>query len=74
VAPVTTPSLDARRFTVVATVDGEVSEDTVFEYQERDGEVWASYSGGAVRAAPAIAVRFAGAIRPPASSQSVWSI
>lgn len=48
-APVTTPSLDARRFNVVATVGGEVSEDTVFEYQERDGEVWASYSGGTVR-------------------------
>jgi len=45
----TAPSLDRRRFAAVANVGGEVGADTVFEYQERDGEVWATYRGGAVR-------------------------
>lgn len=45
----TAPSLDGRRFAAVANVGGEVSADTVFEYRERDGEVWATYDGGAVR-------------------------
>jgi hypothetical protein len=45
----TAPSLDGRRFAAVANVGGEVGADTVFEYQERDGEVWATYRGGAVR-------------------------
>jgi hypothetical protein len=45
----TAPSLDGRRFAAVANVGGEVGADTIFEYQERDGEVWATYCGGAVR-------------------------
>lgn len=45
-----TPSLDGRRFAAVGdTVEGEVGEGTVFAYHENDGEVWAHYSGGAVR-------------------------
>jgi hypothetical protein len=46
---VTAPSLDGRRFAAVSNVGGEVSADTIFEYRERDGEIWASYAGGAVR-------------------------
>ncbi|RKR92539.1 hypothetical protein BDK92_6980 [Micromonospora pisi] len=45
----TAPSLDARRFAAIDNVGGEVSAETVFEYRERDGEVWATYAGGAVR-------------------------
>jgi len=45
----TAPSLDGRRFAAVANVGGEIGADTVFEYQERDGEIWATYRGGAVR-------------------------
>ena len=45
----TTPSLDARRFAAVANEGGEIGAETVFEYRERDGEVWASYSGGPIR-------------------------
>jgi len=44
------PSLDGRRFTPVARADaGEVGADTVFEYNEDDGLVWASYRGGEIR-------------------------
>ncbi|NUT36523.1 MAG: hypothetical protein HOV79_26005 [Hamadaea sp.] len=43
------PSLDGRRFSAAANVGGEVSTDTIFEYEERDGEVFATYHGGAVR-------------------------
>ncbi|OLB76525.1 MAG: hypothetical protein AUI14_18540 [Actinobacteria bacterium 13_2_20CM_2_71_6] len=42
------PSLDRRRFIAVSNVAGEVTPDTVFEYGERAGEVWASYSGGPI--------------------------
>jgi hypothetical protein len=45
----TAPSLDGRSFAAVANVGGEVGADTIFEYRERDGEVWATYRGGAVR-------------------------
>jgi hypothetical protein len=46
----TAPSLDGRRFRAVADVTGgEVGTATVFEYHERDGEIWASYGGGAIR-------------------------
>ena len=31
------------------SAEGEVSEETVFEYHERDGVIWARYEGGAVR-------------------------
>jgi hypothetical protein len=45
-----TPSLDGRRFQAMAdVVGGEVGTDTVFTYHERDGEIWADYSGGAIR-------------------------
>jgi hypothetical protein len=43
-------SLDGRTFRVAAMdANGEASEATVFEYHERDGVVWARYTGGAVR-------------------------
>lgn len=44
----TAASLDGRRFAAVANVGGEVTADTIFEYHERAGEVWATYGGGAV--------------------------
>ncbi|ALJ20782.1 hypothetical protein [Microbacterium sp. No. 7] len=45
----TLPSLDGRRFAALTdTVGGDVGADTVFDYQEADGVVWAAYSGGAV--------------------------
>jgi hypothetical protein len=31
------------------SAEGEGSEETVFEYHERDGVIWARYEGGAVR-------------------------
>lgn len=40
------PSLDGRRFAGEDVADGEVSAETVFEYHEQDGRVWARYSGG----------------------------
>ncbi|MGN9910030.1 hypothetical protein ACTMTJ_21005 [Phytohabitans sp. LJ34] len=44
------PSLDGRKFRAVADVaGGEVGTGTVFTYHERDGEIWADYSGGAIR-------------------------
>ncbi|PPI05362.1 hypothetical protein [Rathayibacter sp. AY1B8] len=44
------PSLDGYRFAAVRdTVGGEVGPETVFDYHEADGEVWATYAGGAVR-------------------------
>jgi hypothetical protein len=47
---VTAPSLDGRWFRAVAQVDGgEVGPETMFRYAEEDGEVWATYTGGAVR-------------------------
>ena len=43
------PSVDGRAFRVTAaSAQGEGSEETVFEYHERDGVVWARYEGGAV--------------------------
>lgn len=45
----TASSLDGRRFAATANVAGEVGTETVFEYGERDGEIWASYAGGAIR-------------------------
>ncbi|MEV4119825.1 hypothetical protein [Micromonospora sp. NPDC049645] len=45
-----TVSLDGRRFAAVAdVVAGEVGTETVFEYHEAAGEVWAEYAGGAIR-------------------------
>ncbi len=44
------PTLDGRRFAaLVRTEGGEVGPETVFEYHESDGVIWASYSGGTVR-------------------------
>lgn len=48
-ATTTHPTLDGRTFASLAHTDGgEVGPETVFEYHESDGEIWASYSGGAV--------------------------
>ncbi|CAM3684296.1 hypothetical protein KIPE111705_20450 [Kibdelosporangium persicum] len=42
-------SLDGRRFRAVAdTVGGEVEASTLFTYHEKDGEIWAEYSGGKI--------------------------
>jgi hypothetical protein len=47
---VAVPSLDGRWFRAVAAVDGaEVGPETMFRYAEEDGDVWATYAGGAVR-------------------------
>lgn len=44
------PSLDGRRFGAAAVgAGGEVGAETIFEYHERDGIVWARYEGGAIR-------------------------
>src|SRR5262245_18718482 len=44
------PSLEGRRYRgAVTSATGEVGEETLFEYHERDGVVWARYEGGAVR-------------------------
>jgi hypothetical protein len=44
------PSLDGRMFAAeTSVVAGEVGTDTVFNYHERDGEIWAEYAGGAIR-------------------------
>jgi hypothetical protein len=43
-------SLDGRRFRAARVDDGgEVGAETVFEYHEHDGVVWARYEGGSVR-------------------------
>ena len=43
------PSLDGRRFRhAEMSAEGEGSEETVFEYHERHGVIWARYEGGAV--------------------------
>ncbi|MBA9006855.1 hypothetical protein [Thermomonospora cellulosilytica] len=52
------PSLDGRRFRAVADVTGgEVGTETTFTYHERDGEIWASYEGGAIRRGFLVGVR-----------------
>jgi hypothetical protein len=44
------PSLDGRVFRVAEMgAAGEASAETVFEYHEDNGVVWARYHGGAVR-------------------------
>lgn len=48
-SPATHPVLDGRRFAPLAhTQGGEVGPETVFDYHESDGEIWASYVGGTV--------------------------
>jgi hypothetical protein len=43
-------SLDGRKFCVAEMgAEGEAGSDTVFEYHEQDGIVWARYTGGAVQ-------------------------
>jgi hypothetical protein len=43
-------SLDGRRFRNAAvSAEAEAGVETVFEYHERDGVIWARYEGGAVR-------------------------
>ncbi|MFY1668444.1 GNAT family N-acetyltransferase [Plantactinospora sp. WMMB334] len=52
------PSLHGRRFRAVGAVDGgEVDAATVFDYRERDGEISASYAGGAIRAGHLLGTR-----------------
>lgn len=49
-ATATHPTLEGRRFTAIAhTEGGEVGPETVFEYHESEGEIWATYAGGTVR-------------------------
>lgn len=44
------PSLDGRRFVSLVPADGgEVNPETVFDYHENDGDIWATYAGGPVR-------------------------
>lgn len=41
---------DGRTFSAVANSEtGEVSEQTMFHYHQRDDVVWATYKGGAIR-------------------------
>lgn len=43
-------SLEGRAFRSAGAVEGgEVSAETLFEYHETDGLVWARYAGGTVR-------------------------
>lgn len=58
------PSLDGQRFAApAATVGGEVGPETVFEYHEADGVVWAEYSGGDVRRGFLVGIRDGDVIR-----------
>jgi hypothetical protein len=44
------PSLDGRWFRAVAAEGGgEVGPQTLFRYAQEDGDIWATYAGGAVR-------------------------
>jgi catechol 2,3-dioxygenase-like lactoylglutathione lyase family enzyme len=46
----TEKGLDGKVFQAVADVEGgEVDAATVFTYHERDGEIWAEYSGGLIK-------------------------
>ncbi len=57
------PSLDGRTFAGVSnTADGEVSNATVFTYHERDGLVWAEYSGGTITLGRLVGTRHGGAL------------
>jgi hypothetical protein len=43
-------SLDGRRFRNAAvSAEAEAGVETIFEYHERDGVIWARYEGGSVR-------------------------
>ena len=42
-------SLDDRFFTAVSNSDtGEVSDETIFAYHQKDNVIWAEYSGGSI--------------------------
>ena len=44
------PSLEGRTFRTTGTAEqGEATAETLFEYHEDNGLVWARYSGGSVR-------------------------
>lgn len=46
----TAPSLDRRTFRATGDVEGgEIDWSTTFGYNERGGEIWAEYSGGAIQ-------------------------
>lgn len=48
--PTTQPTVDGRRFSALHhTAGGEVGPETVFDYHETDGEIWATFTGGTVR-------------------------
>ena len=50
VVPALLPSLEGKLFAALECAEaGEVSSETVFEYHESDGVVWARYAGGAIR-------------------------
>ncbi|MEE6257225.1 bifunctional helix-turn-helix transcriptional regulator/GNAT family N-acetyltransferase [Plantactinospora sonchi] len=52
------PSLDGRGFRAVAEVaGGEVDTATRFDYRERDGEISATYAGGAIRTGHLVGTR-----------------
>ena len=54
----TVPSLEGRTFHTVGThAQGEATAETLFEYHEDDGVVWARYSGGSVRLGYIVGVR-----------------
>jgi hypothetical protein len=52
------PSLEGRRFAPAARTElGEAGVDTVFEYHEDEGIVWARYEGGDVRLGFLVGIR-----------------
>jgi hypothetical protein len=56
----TIPSLEGRTFRTVGTdAEGEATAETVFEYHEEGGVVWARYSGGSVRLGYLVGLRTA---------------
>lgn len=43
------PSLHGKKFVALSNSEGgEVSADTIFNYREEDGVVWATYGGGEI--------------------------
>ena len=54
----TITSLEGRTFRTFGTdTEGEATADTVFEYHEDEGVVWARYRGGSVRLGYLVGVR-----------------
>jgi hypothetical protein len=55
------PTLNGKKFRTRSNTDnGEVSAQTVFNYSEADGLVWADYSGGAIRKGHLLGLRLPG--------------